>query len=35
MALSVIYTIPSVIFRYFFRRYLTHGRVSGAVQQGT
>jgi hypothetical protein len=32
MALSVIYSIPPVIFYYIFRRYLTHGLVSGAVQ---
>jgi multiple sugar transport system permease protein len=32
MALSVIYAIPPVIFYYIFRRYLTHGLVSGAVQ---
>jgi ABC-type glycerol-3-phosphate transport system permease component len=28
----VIYSIPPVIFYYIFRRYLTHGLVSGAVQ---
>jgi multiple sugar transport system permease protein len=32
MALSVIYSLPPVIFYYIFRRYLTHGLVSGAVQ---
>ena len=32
MALSVIYSLPPVIFYYAFRRYLTHGLVSGAVQ---
>ena len=32
MALSTIYSIPPVIFYYVFRRYLTHGLVSGAVQ---
>ncbi len=32
MALSVIYAVPPVIFYYIFRRYLTHGLVSGAVQ---
>jgi multiple sugar transport system permease protein len=32
MALSVIYSIPPVLFYYIFRRYLTHGLVSGAVQ---
>jgi multiple sugar transport system permease protein len=32
MALSVIYSIPPVIFYYLFRRYLTHGLVSGSVQ---
>lgn len=32
MALSTIYAIPPVIFYYVFRRYLTHGLVSGAVQ---
>ncbi len=32
MAMSVIYSIPPVIFYYVFRRYLTHGLVSGAVQ---
>jgi multiple sugar transport system permease protein len=32
MALSVIYSIPPVVFYYIFRRYLTHGLVSGAVQ---
>jgi ABC-type glycerol-3-phosphate transport system permease component len=32
MALSVIYSIPPVIFYYIFRRHLTHGLVSGAVQ---
>ena len=32
MALSVIYSIPPVIFYYIFRRYLSHGLVSGAVQ---
>jgi multiple sugar transport system permease protein len=31
MALSVIYAIPPVIFYYVFRRYLTHGLVSGSV----
>jgi multiple sugar transport system permease protein len=32
MALSTIYAIPPVIFYYVFRRYLTTGLVSGAVQ---
>jgi multiple sugar transport system permease protein len=32
MAVSTIYAIPPVIFYYVFRRYLTHGLVSGAVQ---
>jgi multiple sugar transport system permease protein len=32
MALSTIYAIPPVVFYYFFRRYLTTGLVSGAVQ---
>jgi multiple sugar transport system permease protein len=32
MAMSVLYAIPPVIFYYVFRRYLTHGLVSGAVQ---
>jgi multiple sugar transport system permease protein len=32
MAMSVIYSIPPVVFYYAFRRYLTHGLVSGAVQ---
>ena len=32
MAMSVIYSIPPVIFYYVFRRYLTHGLVSGAVK---
>lgn len=32
MALPVIYSIPPVIFYCIFRRYLTHGLVSGAVQ---
>ncbi len=32
MALSTIYAIPPVVFYYLFRRYLTHGLVSGAVQ---
>jgi multiple sugar transport system permease protein len=32
MALSAIYSIPPVIFYCIFRRYLTHGLVSGAVQ---
>jgi multiple sugar transport system permease protein len=32
MAMSVIYSIPPVVFYYVFRRYLTHGLVSGAVQ---
>jgi multiple sugar transport system permease protein len=32
MALSTIYAIPPVVFYYVFRRYLTHGLVSGAVQ---
>lgn len=32
MALSVIYSLPPVIFYCIFRRYLTHGLVSGAVQ---
>jgi multiple sugar transport system permease protein len=32
MAISTIYAIPPVIFYYVFRRYLTHGLVSGAVQ---
>ena len=32
MALSVIYAIPPVLFYYVFRRYLTHGLVSGSVQ---
>jgi multiple sugar transport system permease protein len=31
MAVSTIYAIPPVIFYYVFRRYLTHGLVSGAV----
>ncbi len=31
MALSVIYSIPPVLFYYVFRRYLTHGLVSGSV----
>jgi multiple sugar transport system permease protein len=31
MALSVIYAIPPVLFYYVFRRYLTHGLVSGSV----
>src|SRR6266545_6730794 len=32
MAVSTIYAIPPVIFYYVFRRYLTTGLVSGAVQ---
>jgi multiple sugar transport system permease protein len=32
MAVATIYAIPPVIFYYVFRRYLTHGLVSGAVQ---
>ncbi len=32
MAVSTIYAIPPVVFYYVFRRYLTHGLVSGAVQ---
>jgi len=32
MAMSVLDAIPPVIFYYVFRRYLTHGLVSGAVQ---
>jgi multiple sugar transport system permease protein len=32
MAISTVYAIPPVIFYYVFRRYLTHGLVSGAVQ---
>ena len=32
MALSVIYSLPPVIFYCIFRRYLTHGLVAGAVQ---
>ena len=32
MAISTIYAIPPVIFYYVFRRYLTTGLVSGAVQ---
>jgi multiple sugar transport system permease protein len=32
MAVSTIYAVPPVIFYYVFRRYLTHGLVSGAVQ---
>jgi len=32
MAVSTIYALPPVIFYYVFRRYLTHGLVSGAVQ---
>jgi multiple sugar transport system permease protein len=32
MALSTVYAIPPVIFYYIFRRYLTTGLVSGAVQ---
>jgi multiple sugar transport system permease protein len=32
MALSTIYAIPPVVFYYVFRRYLTTGLVSGAVQ---
>ena len=32
MALSVIYSIPPVIFYCIFRRYLTHGLVSGACR---
>jgi multiple sugar transport system permease protein len=32
MALSTLYAIPPVIFYYVFRRYLTTGLVSGAVQ---
>jgi multiple sugar transport system permease protein len=31
MAVSTVYSIPPVIFYYVFRRYLTHGLVSGAV----
>jgi multiple sugar transport system permease protein len=32
MAVATIYAIPPVIFYYVFRRHLTHGLVSGAVQ---
>jgi multiple sugar transport system permease protein len=32
MAVSTVYSIPPVIFYYVFRRYLTTGLVSGAVQ---
>jgi len=32
MAISTIYSVPPVVFYYVFRRYLTHGLVSGAVQ---
>lgn len=34
MAVSTVYSIPPVIFYYVFRRYLTHGLVSGAMSGG-
>jgi multiple sugar transport system permease protein len=32
MAVATLYALPPVVFYYVFRRYLTHGLVSGAVQ---
>jgi multiple sugar transport system permease protein len=34
MAVSTVYSIPPVIFYYVFRRYLTHGLVSGSLSSG-